>query len=54
MAIKFNQTKGEAKKESYSGAEYTSSKLITKGKFNFKYGRIDARAKLQEGQGMCT
>jgi beta-glucanase (GH16 family) len=42
----------EAKKESYQGAEYTSSRLITKGKKFFKYGRIDIRALLPKGQGI--
>jgi beta-glucanase (GH16 family) len=41
-----------AKKESYSGKSYTSSRIITKGKKEFKYGRIDIRALLPEGQGI--
>jgi beta-glucanase (GH16 family) len=41
-----------AKKESFSGSAYTSSRLITKGKKEFKYGRIDIRAKLPKGQGI--
>ncbi len=41
-----------AKKESFSGSEYTSSRLITKGKKSFEYGRIDIRAMLPEGQGL--
>lgn len=40
-----------AKKESYEGFEYTSSRVITKGKFDFKYGRVDIRAKLPQGGG---
>ncbi len=40
-----------AKKESYQGAEYTSARLLTKGKFDFTYGRIDVRAKLPTGAG---
>ena len=42
----------EAKEENYNGAEYTSSRLITRGKQSFKYGRIDVRAKLPQGQGL--
>lgn len=42
----------EAKKESYMGFEYTSSKLITKDKKFFKYGRIDVRAQLPKGKGI--
>jgi beta-glucanase (GH16 family) len=39
----------EARQE---GAAYTSTRMITKGKRFFKYGRIDIRAKLPEGQGI--
>lgn len=42
----------EAKKESFSGQQYTSSRLISEGKKSFKYGRIDIRAALPEGQGI--
>lgn len=41
-----------AKKENFSGAEYTSSRLITRGKKFFKYGRVDIRAALPKGQGI--
>ena len=40
-----------AKKENHEGAEYTSAKLLTKGKFDFTYGRVDVRAKLPSGSG---
>ncbi|CAH8282857.1 glycosyl hydrolase family 16 [Mariniflexile fucanivorans] len=40
-----------AKKESYQGFEYTSTRLLTKGKFDFTYGRVDVRAKLPSGTG---
>ena len=39
------------KKESYQGSSYTSARLLTKGKFSFKYGKIEARAKLPAGGG---
>ena len=42
----------EAKQENFSGANYTSSRMITKGAEDFKYGRIDIRAALPEGQGI--
>ena len=42
----------EAKKEQLGGKGYTSSKLISKGKKAFKYGRIDIRANLPYGQGL--
>ncbi len=41
-----------AKKENAGSRSYTSSRLITKGKKSFTYGRIDIRAKLPKGQGM--
>jgi len=39
------------KKESYQGSSYTSARLLTKGKFSFKYGKIEVRAKLPAGKG---
>ena len=39
------------KKESYLGSSYTSSRMLTKGKFSFKYGKIEMRAKLPKGGG---
>lgn len=41
-----------AKRQTYNGREYTSSRLITKGKQQFKFGRIDIRAALPEGKGI--
>ena len=40
-----------AKAESYQGYEYTSSRIVSRNKFEFQYGRVDIRAKLPEGQG---
>lgn len=40
-----------AKKESFSGSNYTSARLLTKDKFAFKYGRVEVRAKLPAGGG---
>jgi beta-glucanase (GH16 family) len=40
-----------AKKENFNGAQYTSSRLLSKGKFDFKYGRVEVRAKLPQGKG---
>ncbi|MBC7775173.1 MAG: family 16 glycosylhydrolase, partial [Phycisphaerae bacterium] len=42
----------EARKENFGGSAYTSSRLQTKGKKEFKFGRIDLRAALPEGQGI--
>lgn len=41
-----------ALKESYMGSGYTSAKIITKGKLEQKYGRIEARIKLPWGKGL--
>ncbi|MCE5346187.1 MAG: glycoside hydrolase family 16 protein [Bacteroidales bacterium] len=40
------------RKEQYKNAEYTSASLVTDGKYYMTYGKIDARIKLQKGQGM--
>ena len=37
--------------ESYMGSPYSSARIITKGKFEQKYGRIEARIKLPYGKG---
>ncbi len=38
-------------KENYGGSNYTSARIKSQGKFSFKYGRVDIRAKLPEGVG---
>ncbi len=42
----------EARKENFGGRNYTSSRIITQNKFDFKYGRVDIRAVLPFGQGI--
>ncbi|MDZ7880849.1 MAG: family 16 glycosylhydrolase [Saprospiraceae bacterium] len=42
----------QAKKEAFSGREYTSSRILTKGKREFTFGRIDIRAKLPVAKGL--
>lgn len=39
------------KKENFSGFNYTSARLLTANKFSFKYGIVEARAKLPAGGG---
>lgn len=39
------------KKETFSGSPYTSARLLSKDKYSFKYGKIEARAKLPAGGG---
>jgi len=40
-----------AKKESYQGSDYTSTRMISKDKYEFTYGKIEVKAKLPEGIG---
>lgn len=42
----------EARKENVGGQNYTSSRIITENNQEFKFGRIDIRAVLPEGQGL--
>jgi beta-glucanase (GH16 family) len=41
----------EAVKENFNEKQYTSSRLVTKGKGDWLYGRIEVRAKLPKGRG---
>ena len=41
----------EARKETYGNNEYTSARIFSKGKKEFKYGRIEARIKFPGGKG---
>ncbi len=42
----------EARKENFSGRNYTSARLLTKNKTQWTYGKFDIRAKLPKGTGM--
>ena len=41
-----------ANKEDYKGSGYTSARMITKGKFSFTYGTVEARIALPTGKGI--
>ncbi|SRR5579871_5620 len=41
----------ELRKEKWENKDYTSARLITKGKGDWKYGKIEVRAKLPKGLG---
>lgn len=41
-----------ARQEDFQGSNYTSARLVTKGKFDQKYGRFEARMRLPYGRGM--
>lgn len=42
----------EARQETFGGKRYTSSRIKTQAKRFFRFGKIEARAKLPRGQGM--
>ena len=52
IVIEDGMLKITAIQESYEGSAYTSSRITTKGKYEQKYGRFEARMKLPWGQGM--
>ena len=41
-----------ARREQYMGQAFTSARIVTKGKFETKYGRLEARIKLPRGKGL--
>jgi len=41
----------EARRESWQGAPYTSARLVTRGKGDWRYGRVEVRARLPRGRG---
>lgn len=41
-----------AREESFGGRDYTSARINTQDKFDFTYGRVEARIKLPYGQGL--
>lgn len=41
-----------AQKEDYEGQKYTSARMITKDKFSFTYGTVEARIALPTGKGI--
>ncbi|QNH63587.1 glycoside hydrolase family 16 protein [Hymenobacter sediminicola] len=42
----------QARRQQSGNNSYTSGRLVTKGKQNFQYGRIDVRAKVPKGKGV--
>ncbi|MGC8548125.1 MAG: glycoside hydrolase family 16 protein [Acidobacteriaceae bacterium] len=62
-AVNVKQRKGEllltARREKYTGKDgqtrlYTSGRIETRGRFQLKYGRIEARIKMPKGQGIWS
>ncbi|MEP4076362.1 glycoside hydrolase family 16 protein [Haloferula sp.] len=42
----------EAREESFGGRNHTSARLLTKGKWDWTYGRFEARVKVPSGTGL--
>lgn len=40
-----------ARREPWSGADYTAASVVSLGNFSFRYGRLEIRAKLPAGRG---
>ena len=51
IRVKNGMLEIEARKETYGNNEYTSARIFSKGKKEFKYGRIEARIKFPGGKG---
>src|SRR5690606_22815955 len=41
----------EARKESHEGSDYTSARLVSKNKVDWKYGKVEVRATVPPGRG---
>lgn len=41
----------EARKESYDSNQFTSARVVTKNKGDWKYGRVEVKAKIPDGRG---
>ena len=42
----------EARRDWYNGIEYSSARLVSRNKGDWKYGRIEVKAKIPLGQGL--
>lgn len=52
IVVEDGMLKITARRELYMGSNYTSARILTKGKVEQKYGRIEARIKLPLGRGL--
>ena len=52
VVVEDGMLKITARRELYMGSNYTSARILTKGKVEQKYGRIEARIKLPLGRGL--
>lgn len=51
VIVEGGMLKIKAIKENFSGSSYTSARLLSQGKFDFKYGRVEVKARLPIGVG---
>jgi beta-glucanase (GH16 family) len=51
VVVEDGMLKITAIKEAYEGSDYTSARILTKGKFAQQYGRFEARIKVPSGKG---
>jgi beta-glucanase (GH16 family) len=51
VSIGKGKLKITALKENYNGSAYTSTRMLTRDKFHFTYGKVEVRAKLPAGVG---
>lgn len=52
VVVEDGMLKITARREMFSGAAFTSARILTKGKFQQKHGRFEARIQLPWGQGL--
>jgi beta-glucanase (GH16 family) len=52
VVVEDGMLKISALKENFQGSNFTSGKVLTKGKYQRKFGRFEARIKLPWGQGI--
>lgn len=52
IVIEDGMLKITAQRELFSGSSFTSARILTKGKYEKKYGRIEARIKMPWGRGL--
>ena len=52
IVVENGMLKITAIKESFMGSQYSSARILTKGKFEKQYGRLEARIKLPWGKGL--
>jgi beta-glucanase (GH16 family) len=52
LTKKLDKTESNGLQCWYGGCQYSSARILTKGKFEFQYGRIEGRIKIPSGKGI--